>query len=775
VKNKFSHSKNSQKKVSLRNVKVNKKHNLFPRLLIVIFVIVSLSSIYISLASRSAEWIQYSFPDLKVGDISPRREIAPFDFDVPKPEKQLEEERGKAALSMLPVFRLNETIFDEVDSEIDSVFIIIDSLSEKDISDSVGKSLINGISTELTYTQIDTLVKIIKAGKKSLSGNVKKAAKESFENISELLIVPDKSYVTNVTDDYFVLENGDTVSVDMTIEVEAASELLKVAFLDKLGNIVSKNNLTTIQNIFIRFLKPNLIYDNKLTSELRRKASESVPIYSASFKKNERIIDANVPITETQLKALDTLKKEIARISFIENRWRYYAIAIGKTIIGLGIIGVILSFIYLYRLKIYESASQLLLIIIISTIPIIVAFYFEWGGRGSEFLVPVAIASILITILFDAELGIIFSLGISLIVSSFFPSSGIRIGIIYFLSSSIGVFTVGHVRHRKEFYRSMLFIPIMMAVSIAATNDWITHTSISDVGYDVFLGSLNGFFCPIIAIGLLPLLESLFKMTTDITLFELSDLNNPLLKELAVRAPGTYSSVIVVGTLAETAAEKVGANPLLCRVGSYYHDIGKMAIPEYFIENQMSGDNPHNRLSPYMSALVIASHVKEGYELGVKHGLPEAVLDIIQQHHGTSLMESIYHKALDETDNKPVDEMAFRYPGPKPQTREAAIVMLADLVEAASRSVEERSPGRLKALISTIIQKRFMDGELDECDLTLKNLHIITESFLPILVGYHHGRIEYPWQKGESRIRKKSANNHSFHEAASENNKIEKD
>ncbi|MFC1692829.1 HDIG domain-containing metalloprotein [Candidatus Latescibacterota bacterium] len=216
---------------------------------------------------------------------------------------------------------------------------------------------------------------------------------------------------------------------------------------------------------------------------------------------------------------------------------------------------------------------------------------------------------------------------------------------------------------------------------------------------------------------------------------------------MAVKAPGTFSGSLTVGALAEAGAERIGANPLLARVGSYYHDIGKSVIPEYFIENQMGGENPHDRLSPHMSALVIASHVKEGNELGVKYGLPEAILDIIRQHHGTSLMASFHHKAEDNAGGEAVDEVAFRYPGPKPQTREASVVMLADLVEAASRTIHERSPGKLKTLINTIIEKRFMEGELDECDITLKDLHNIEESFLPVLVAAHHGRIEYPWQK----------------------------
>ena len=330
---------------------------------------------------------------------------------------------------------------------------------------------------------------------------------------------------------------------------------------------------------------------------------------------------------------------------------------------------------------------------------------------------------------------------------------------IYFLSGCVGVYSVGKVRHRRQFYRAMLLIPITTALSVAATNNWTVNPISAELGYDVMLGALNGFLCPIIAIGLLPLFESMFNVTTDITLLELSDLNNPLLKELAVKAPGTYSSVLQVGMLAENAAEKVGANPLLCRVGAYYHDIGKIANSDYYIENQFGGPNPHDKLTPQMSALVIASHVKEGYELGLKYGLPEPVLDMIKQHHGTSLMESIYHKAIEEADGKPVEETSFRYPGPKPQTREAAIVMLSDLVEAVSRSLKDRTPNRLKGMINTIIQKRFMDGELDECELTLKDLHKIEESYLPILVGSYHGRIEYPWQKEKNEQATKPANN----------------
>ncbi|HDY89418.1 MAG TPA: HDIG domain-containing protein [bacterium] len=774
MKSKFPFAKITQKKKGLIQVKEKKKFDRIPSLFLLFFVIVSLSSTYISLASKSADWVEYSFPNLKEGDISPKREIALFDFNVPKPERQLAEERRIAANSILPVFNLDETVFDEINSHIDSLFTVIGFLSEKDISDSVRITLLSSIPQEISLSEIDSVLKIIEAGDKSLAKKISTTMKESFENISELLIVPSKIYVTNFTDELFVLENGDTISVEMTIEVDAVGDYLMFSFQNEFKDLFSENELRTFQKIILSVIKPNLTFDNGKTSGLRNNARDSVPLYSASFKKNERIIDANVPVTKKQLEILDYLKKEIAERSFREKRLSHYAIAIGKAIIGLGLIGIIVIYIRLYRRKIYDTFSHLLLLVFISSLPVIIGFYTAWSGKVPEFLIPVAISAILVTILYDTEMGILVSLCVSLIVSSFVSGAGYRIGVIYFLSSCVGVFTVSRVRHRKEFYRSMLLIPLTMAVSIAATNDWITNSSFTAVGYDIFLGTLNGFFCPILAIGLLPLLESLFKVTTDITLLELSDMNNPLLRELAVKAPGTYSSVLVVGTLAETAAEKVGANPLLCRVGSYYHDIGKMSNPEYFIENQMGGRNPHDRISPHMSALVIASHVKEGYELGVKHGLPEAVLDLIKQHHGTSLMQLIYHKAEEEAGDEAVDDSNFRYPGPKPQTREAGIIMLADLVEAARRTVNERSPGRLKVLINTIIEKRFIDGELNECELTLKDLHIIGESFLPILVGSQHGRIKYPWQKEENSSGKKSDVSNSSNIVSKEKNKIDR-
>lgn len=256
---------------------------------------------------------------------------------------------------------------------------------------------------------------------------------------------------------------------------------------------------------------------------------------------------------------------------------------------------------------------------------------------------------------------------------------------------------------------------------------------------------LNGIFVVTLVSALLPLFEYVFKMTTDISLLELLDLNQPLMRELLVEAPGTYHHSIIVGNLAESAAEEVGVNPLLARVSAYYHDIGKIKMPDYFIENQIATLSKHDKLAPRMSSLVLLSHVKEGVDLAEKHNLPPVVIDIIQQHHGTSVQTFFYQKAKEQNGTvKPLTEEDFRYPGPKPQSRVAALVMMADAVEAASRVLTDTSPARVSMLVDRIINHCFIDGQLDNCELTLKDIREIRSNFVYLLTSMYHKRINYP-------------------------------
>ena len=282
---------------------------------------------------------------------------------------------------------------------------------------------------------------------------------------------------------------------------------------------------------------------------------------------------------------------------------------------------------------------------------------------------------------------------------------------------------------------------------LIAAADLLRFVNIDDIPEHVLPGIFIGVAAPIVIQGLLPIFESLFSVTTDITLLELSDLNRPLLRELAIRAPGTYTHSLIMANLSEAAAQRIDANPLLARVGCYYHDIGKMLKPEYFTENQglRGGRNPHDQLSPNMSALIVDSHVKDGVELAEENGLPKALIDLIPQHHGTTVIEYFYNRAVEQgMENVRRDD--FRYDGPRPQTKEAGILMLADSVESAARTLSEHSQSRVRQLVRRIIQQKFTAGELDECPLTLRDLHGVEESFLPVLMGTLHGRLEYPWQ-----------------------------
>jgi len=260
------------------------------------------------------------------------------------------------------------------------------------------------------------------------------------------------------------------------------------------------------------------------------------------------------------------------------------------------------------------------------------------------------------------------------------------------------------------------------------------------------MGLFGGLFSAMLVNGIIPMVESGFKYTTDVKLLELANMNSPVLRELMIQAPGTYHHSIVVGNLVEAAAESINANPLLARVAAYYHDIGKIKKPLYFIENSDGQRNRHDKLAPSMSALILTSHVKDGVEMAREHKLGNEIIDIIQQHHGTALIKFFYDRAKNQADPgvQQIDERDYRYHGPKPQTREAALIMLADAIEAASKTLTDPTPARIQGMVQKLINNIFIDGQLDECELTLKDLHLIAKSFNMVLAGTFHHRIDYP-------------------------------
>ncbi len=357
--------------------------------------------------------------------------------------------------------------------------------------------------------------------------------------------------------------------------------------------------------------------------------------------------------------------------------------------------------------------------------------------------IPFSFAAVLTTILIDLHVGLIVSIATSALAGLFYGD--IYLALYSLLGSLTGVYSVRQYRERSGLVKAGLAIGAVNALA-ACGIQLLTHEGFpgSEILLTMGMGGLSGVLATTVSSVSLPVLESLFKITTDIRLLELSNLNAPLLRRLAVEAPGTYHHSLVVGTLAEAAAEAIGANPLLVRVGAYYHDLGKVLKPEYFTENQAAGANRHEGLAPSMSRLVLAGHVKDGLEMAQKAGVAEPIRDLIPQHHGTRVMAYFYQKAKGSPPEKCSREEDFRYPGPKPQSKEAAILMMADSVEAASRTLARPSTAQVQRLIDRLIQDVLADDQLDECDITLGEIRLIKESFFKILTAIHHRRIDYP-------------------------------
>ena len=361
------------------------------------------------------------------------------------------------------------------------------------------------------------------------------------------------------------------------------------------------------------------------------------------------------------------------------------------------------------------------------------------------YLLPVAAGGMLVRLVLKNEHAVLFTILFSLLVS-LVTGRSVQLYTYTLLGTLAGIGAVQQVKHRMALVWSGLIvggINALVVVAFFALEGELFNIQTLEI---ILFAGLSGILSGLTVLALLPVFEAIFDYTTDIKLLELANLNHPLLRQLIVRASGTYHHSMMVGSLSEAAAESIGANALLCRVAAYYHDIGKAKNPHYFVENQRLGENPHDDIKPNMSALIIKAHVKDGLEMAKQHGLPKEIQDFIAQHHGTSLIAYFYREAKkqEDPDIPEVKEEDFRYPGPKPQTKETAICMLADASEAASRALPNPSPSRLRKLVRDIINKVFRDGQLDECDLTFKDLNSIANAFTRILTGIYHHRPQYP-------------------------------
>ncbi|MBU2063605.1 MAG: HDIG domain-containing protein [Candidatus Omnitrophica bacterium] len=453
-------------------------------------------------------------------------------------------------------------------------------------------------------------------------------------------------------------------------------------------------------------------------------------------KKNELIIQRGERINKTQELALLGLQK-LQR----QPKKLYYLLGIILLLIIFAVFSVV--YINIYGPKVILKTKNVLLLCILSLFAVVITKATVISSV-SLYLIPLASFSMLVAILIGPGMAFMFTVIMSVFVG-ILTGGRFELMVTMLAGGIVSIYAVLNVRRRRSLTKAGVLIGLTNMVSIVGMG-LINFIPLNNLVVRSCWGLANGIISAIIVTGVLPIFEILFNITTNISLLELSDLNQPVLKELVMKAPGTYHHSLVVGNLAESAAEAVGANSLLSRVGGYFHDIGKLRMAPYFSENQNFAEDKHENLSPSISSLIIINHIKEGVELAKKYRLGQEIIDIITQHHGMDVVYYFYHRALGQhsEEKAKVEAEDFRYSGPKPQSKEAAIVMLADSVEAASKSLPQRTPAKIQDLVNRIINNKFIDGQLDECDLTLKDLHIIAEVFTHILNGIFHARVEYP-------------------------------
>jgi putative nucleotidyltransferase with HDIG domain len=495
-----------------------------------------------------------------------------------------------------------------------------------------------------------------------------------------------------------------------------------------------------LQELLDIAVRPNLRYEASATERVRAESRASVNPYDGVVRKDEKIIGSHELASSDHIRKLESLRAWQSRMHPV-NDWREgITTVLGRVVLLAFLVLGFLGYLKLHHREVYRETPQLLLLAVLTGLVMGLGWLVVNQLRGYEMLIPITILSLTAALLFGSALAFAATFAASLFIGVVFG-----LGLPFLTGSALaGIAAIASatgVRRRRDFYRPMLVIAIAYMVAIGAMG------LVDGARWDVLLrrslwGVVAGFGSALVVTILLPLLEGLFTVTTDITLLELADLNRPILRRLMLEAPGTYHHTLVVGSLAEAGAEAIGGNPLLARVGAYYHDIGKIDKAEYYIENQSSARSRHEKLSPTMSCLIIESHVREGAEIARKEKLPRAIQDAILEHHGTTLMSFFYQKAL--TQDRETEERDFRYPGPKPRSKETVVLMLADAVEAAARSLTEPTPSRIRGVVTRILDARVKDGQLDESPITFEDLAKIREGFIPILTALFHARVHYP-------------------------------
>lgn len=722
--------------------------------------------------------LKYAF---QINDVTRNPIIAPFTYPILKSEEKLELDLEEKKKSIPFVFNRNIKRVDDQILAINNFFIDIEKLRSSTNRLEESKRLVYERRYHKQYEKAKSEFITDSTNYSILNSNFKRnypfvLGKKNWNIYTELndngkingSIKKDKNLVIKIcrnrwSEGIYDIKIGEIFSTEVTINqgelpdlarpndfndleeawIKAKKELLKSTREDDIFRELG-------YDIIVEFMKPNLLYDLDLTEKRQKESISKVPRSHGVVLENELIVDANMRITEEVLSKLNSLSYAVSLQQERSGFYKLFGSFLGRLILLSVIISLFFAFLVVYRVSIFHDWKMVLLISLIFLLQILLANIVVIQLGWSEFLIPVTVGAMSLTILFDSRIGFMATTSLAIMIG-LMVGQNIDLVIVSLFTATIAVYNIRDLRKRSQLFTTMFAliaasIFVIIGLGLFKGNSW------EIILRDVQFLAINSILAPILTYGLIGVFELLFEVTTNLTLIELLDYDHPLLKRAQQETNGTFNHSIVVGNLAEACANSIGAHSLLCRVGAYYHDIGKMEKSEYFIENQFSGDNKHDKITNTMSAKIIRAHVNSGLKLANQYGLPKIVSDFIPMHHGTTRVEYFYRMALKdaEENGSKVEESSFRYPGPKPNTKETGILMICEAVEAAVRSIKNPDIFKIETMINKIINQRIEDGQLDECPLTLSELNKIkgtvdgTTGMLPVLRGIYHIRVEYP-------------------------------
>lgn len=699
------------------------RFSLGVKLLLIVATVVCCGLFFPWNSEPSASW--YSAADAVVGGRWKGPVVrADYSFVVRKPAEVYAREQQQAVDSILPVFSRQPYRWEELQERIAAV---VDSLRQgKAVLPAEIAAMWNGLPEAIRRASVPR----VSAALSMLAEELRRW---------EILNVPKERLPTGQIAVQYTPVVESRLPVEKVLDTAEALSLLR----SLVGRRVAPELQAVVLELGLRLVRPTLFYEAELTRLRREAARQSVPRTWGIVHAGEIIVAPGEVVTDTTLAKLRSYAA--AQAMYGQER------SLLSTLMGtFGQAALICSVLFVYlgflRPRIFRDNLQLAGL----AFGLVAIAALGWASRALseklplEYLVAVPTLSMLVAILLDSRTAFYTTVTAALLVA------GVRhgdyaAGLTLMLGGMLAAYTVRDLESRRQLFRSLFFILLGMgsaALVFGLAHEYKLENLLLRMG---FVG-INAALAPVLTFGMLLLIERLFNVVTDMRLLEYSSLEHPLLQELQHKAPGTYQHTLNVARLAEAAARQIGARTLLVRVGAYFHDIGKVAKPEYFVENQIGLDNKHDRLPPKKSAAIIREHVTEGIELARQYNLPPQIVDFIPQHHGTMLIRAFWQKALEHARARgepPPAEEDFRYPGPKPQSKEAAILMLADAAEALTHVISPAEPERLAAALDEVIRERILDGQFDECPLTFQELQRVREALLEGMVGIQHRRVSY--------------------------------